>query len=693
MNELTPSQIGVSLALEAHRRGFLDDPTLQRVLTYYSTEGSRHEPPDQLLKRLGGLDDGQLRVVLESGQRLVGVSRPTPADAGRPFGTRLTLFERLGAGAMGTVFRAHDRVLQRDVAVKVLKLDDVEDPARRALRLRRFEREAQVMARLRHPAIVGVYDADVTKEGEPYLVMELVTGESLARTLRDRAPLDPILVARWGLSIAQALQVCHDAGVIHRDVKPANVLIDADGQARLTDFGVAHDDEARTRLTVDQGAIGTLAYMAPEQLSGRAADARTDVYALGVTLHEALTASSLFVAPHPAVMLRMILETVPRGVRASRPECPAELERVVLRCLAKSPDDRYATAGQLAHDLARVVSGTPIGGRQKARGKRPYSAGLALVIGLAGLSGGAASIALRRAEQGAAPDDHVDPAAAAPTGSASAPGPGPGSEPRADTSPRPPPATIGAVVDLGDGQGVTQQGGVPLVWVPAGTSIQGAPLGVARTKLDPARRTVRFERGFWIGRTEVTRAEYGRYCAATGTSLPRGGLPLGGVEQVPRDDQPVVHVDWSSAAAFAAWVGGRLPTADEWEYAARGVDGRPWPWGSGWSSDVRRANISDAALGRALGTEPALDEVIWRLDDGFPGLAPVGSYPDGRSPFGCLDMVGNVSEWLSDRDPEGKALVLGGSFQLSDWGARPWARFAVPPAAYGNVGLRVLVDP
>jgi len=692
VKELTPSQIGVSLALEAHRRGFLDDPTLQEILTYCSSEASHLEPPDRILVRLGRLTDGQLRVVLETGRRLTGVPQPPAVESGRSFGSRLTLFERLGAGAMGTVFRAHDRVLQRAVAVKVLKLDDVDDPARRTMRLRRFEREAQVMARVRHPSVVGVYDAGVTQEGEPYLVMELVSGESLAKALKERAPLDPILVARWGLSLAEAVEACHVAGVIHRDIKPANVLIDTEGQARLTDFGVAHDDEARTRLTADHGAIGTLAYMAPEQLSGGTADRRTDIYALGATLHEALTASTLFAAPHPAVLLRMILEAKPQDVRATRPECPVELEAVVLKCLAKSPDDRYASAGHLARDLARVVAGAPVAGRSRARTRRSPLVKWGAVLGLAVLAGGAASIALRRTDQdGQAAPSLPELSSIAPAATTSGPGPAP-ADPVTDVPTPQALPTSDVVEDLGDGRGVTRRGGVPLVWVPAGTASQGAPVGVALTKLDPARRTVHFEKGFWIGRTEVTRAEYARYCAATGTSLPSRGVHVGKVEQALADDQPVVQVDWSAATAYAAWVGGRLPTADEWEYAARGVDGRPWPWGSGWSNDVRRANVSDSAYGRALGSEPPLDEIVRRLDDGFPALAPVGSFPEGRSPFGCLDMIGNVSEWLSDRDPAGKPLVLGGSWQLSDWGARPWARFGVNDATYENVGLRVVVD-
>ncbi|MCW8139622.1 MAG: serine/threonine protein kinase, partial [Planctomycetota bacterium] len=336
---------GVSLALEAHRRGLLDDRVLDAILQYYDAEGAVEPfPPAEVLERLGGLTAAQVR-------ELLGAPARTPSDVqGQRFGDRLTLLEPLGAGGMGMVYRAYDRVLKRAVAVKRLRTDHL-DKAGAGRVLARFEREAMAMARVRHPACVQIFDAGLTPAGEPYLVMELVTGRSLREVIEDdraRAGLEARRVAQWGAALADALQACHDVGLIHRDVKPANILLDAAGNPRLTDFGVALDDQARTRLTADRGMVGTLAYMSPEQAMCGAVDARSDVYALGATLYEVLTGSPPFDGPGAAFLLRQVLSEEPAPVRRRSPATPADLETIVHTCLAKSVADRYATAQALA---------------------------------------------------------------------------------------------------------------------------------------------------------------------------------------------------------------------------------------------------------------------------------------------------------------------------------------------------------
>jgi formylglycine-generating enzyme required for sulfatase activity/tRNA A-37 threonylcarbamoyl transferase component Bud32 len=684
------TQVGVSLAIEANRLRMLSDATLQSVLDYYSAT-AEHDPPDVVLRRVGRLNDEQVRRVMEVCRGLVQLP-PDRSKPGRPFGSRLTLYERLGSGAMGTVYRAYDSVLRRDVAVKVMKVPEADESVRK-LRTQRFQREAQVMARIQHPAIVGVYDAGVQVTGEDeefYLVMELVSGKSLSELIRTNQRMEVAGVARVGLAIAQGLEACHAAGVIHRDVKPANVLVNAAGNARLTDFGVAHDDDhSATKLTMENGAIGTLAYMSPEQLCGRPADARTDIYALGVTLHEALTGMTLFGGQNAVVLMKQIMEDEPERVSKTRSDCPAALEAVILKCLAKSPANRYVTAADLARDLEGVLAGvqTRTDPRTRTRRRRspwPMTTALVALAGVLALAIAAASRWLPGTEQSA-----QDTATTAIPGSVSAP------EVPVPASVAPPPApvpTMEVVSVTGEGRAVTTRGGVELVWVPAGVGILGAPVGLRRTKLEPPQRPVRFDRGFWIGRLEVTRAEYARYCSATAATMPDERIKVGRTEYPLRDDEPVVSVSHEEAAAFCRWAGGRLPTADEWEYAARGSDGRPWPWGVDWPKEGLVANIRDATYGHALGEEKPTDPITWEVVDGFVGLSAAGSFPLGASPFGCLDMIGNAHEWLTGEDDEKRPLALGGCWTFPVWGARPWLRMGLADARYTGAGMRLVVD-
>lgn len=353
---------GIHLALEAHRRGLLDEAALDLVLRYYDAEGARDPAPaEDVLVRLGGVDPASVVGLLTA----AGLAPAAPARADLPFvSPRLTLTERLGAGAMGAVYRAHDRVLGRDVAVKVVHPERLAGSEATRL-LARFAREAKAMARVRHPAVVPLHDAGLDPAGRPYLVMEYVAGQSLARMLEE--PRDWREVVAWGRTLAEALQACHDIGVIHRDVKPGNILIDDRRRPHLTDFGVALDAAAQTRLTADRGGmVGTLAYMAPEQITGQGADGRADVYALGATLFEALTGTPPFDGP-AVVLLRRALEGEAPPLRGLRPDLPEDLDTVVATCLARSPTERYATAQALALDLARVLADDPVVARRPGR--------------------------------------------------------------------------------------------------------------------------------------------------------------------------------------------------------------------------------------------------------------------------------------------------------------------------------------
>ncbi|MCI0340794.1 MAG: bifunctional serine/threonine-protein kinase/formylglycine-generating enzyme family protein [Planctomycetales bacterium] len=303
----------------------------------------------------------------------------------------------LGAGGMARVYRARDTDLRRDVALKVLEPGS--PPEYRV----RFVREGRTGARLRHPGIVAVHAAGEA-DGHAYIVQELVEGETLAEAL-GREPLPPSRAARLVEKVARALAYAHGEGVIHRDVKPGNILLDADAEPHLADFGLARTVEASAALSQSGVAIGTPNYMAPEQAEGRVGvvDARTDVWACGVVLYECLAAAPPFEGGPQGVMEAIVWKD-PVPLRKRAPGVPPGLEAIVGRCLEKDPARRYPGAGALAEDLARFLAGRPVEARFASRLERlrrqvrrnpvPYAAGslagllllaLGAVIGLGAL--------------------------------------------------------------------------------------------------------------------------------------------------------------------------------------------------------------------------------------------------------------------------------------------------------------------
>ncbi len=269
---------------------------------------------------------------------------------------RYQVLRCLGEGGMGSVFLAQDRQLGRKVALKLMHTTLQSERQRR-----RFQREAAVMARIDHPACVEVYDVGVTGRGEPFLVMEYVEGRNLQEVLRQEGPPEQRRVARWGRDLAEALEACHKEGVLHRDVKPSNILLTPEGNVRLTDFGVAHDAQAHTQLT--QGAVGTLLYMAPELLDGAAPTSASEVYALGATLYELLSGGPPFPGPSHLELLRQVAGTepptlVPIGVHP-------DLDQILLKCLAKDPQERYDSAREAGLDFGRLLAGAAVVARPR----------------------------------------------------------------------------------------------------------------------------------------------------------------------------------------------------------------------------------------------------------------------------------------------------------------------------------------
>jgi serine/threonine protein kinase len=252
---------------------------------------------------------------------------------------RYELLTRLGRGGMGQVWESRDLLLGRKVAIKTIHLESQDDlsPADR------FRREAVATAALNHPSIVTVHDTGV-EDGTAFLVMELVGGQDLARTLRERGALPLAEVARIGGSVAAALTAAHAIGVVHRDIKPANVLLDGD-RVKVVDFGIAMlTRSASTSLTAPGTALGTAEYMSPEQATSGPITPASDVYSLGCLLTALLTGRPPFTGEHPLAVLNRQVQADPDPLRLARPDAPAELEHLVATMLAKDPASRPSAA-------------------------------------------------------------------------------------------------------------------------------------------------------------------------------------------------------------------------------------------------------------------------------------------------------------------------------------------------------------
>jgi eukaryotic-like serine/threonine-protein kinase len=265
---------------------------------------------------------------------------------------RYRVIRKLGTGGMANVYLAEDEELGRRVAIKILDDRHCADEQF----VERFRREANAAAALSHPNIVSIYDRGAT-DGTYYIAMEYVEGQTLKEVVRQGVPSVRTAIA-YVRQILAALRVAHHRGLVHRDIKPHNIILDAEGRAKVTDFGIARS--GASQMTEAGSIIGTAQYLSPEQAKGAPVDERSDLYSLGIVLYELLTGTVPFTGTTPLEIAMKHLSQVPEPPSRRRPDLPPELDKVALRALAKDPDDRYQTAEEMEGDLGRVERGLSV---------------------------------------------------------------------------------------------------------------------------------------------------------------------------------------------------------------------------------------------------------------------------------------------------------------------------------------------
>src|ERR671917_2800641 len=270
---------------------------------------------------------------------------------------RYRLVKPLGSGGMADVFLAHDDILDRDVALKVMSTRYASDEEF----VERFKREAQSAAALSHANIVSIFDRGEAEDGTYYIAMEYLPGGTLKDRIMRKGALPARPAAAVALQIAEALRVAHDRGVIHRDIKPHNILITESGDVKVTDFGIARAASSST-MTRTGSILGTAHYISPEQAMGEPVGPASDLYSLGVVLYEMLTGVLPFDADTPLAIAMKHVNGYVRQPKDINPSVPDGINAITLRLLAKNPEDRYASDSELIEDLERVSAGLdPIG--------------------------------------------------------------------------------------------------------------------------------------------------------------------------------------------------------------------------------------------------------------------------------------------------------------------------------------------
>jgi len=593
-------------------------------------------------------------------------------------GSKYQILCRLGGGGMSQVYLARHRFHGGLVAIKVLAEHLAQDPSI----VMRFQREARMTASLgNHPNIVPVFDIG-EGNGLYFLVMQFIPGEDLAHFLKREGRLAVPQAANVIAQVAEALSCAEARRIVHRDLKPGNMLLDENGRIKLLDFGISRIADLSDGLTRPGESMGTPYYMSPEQIRGETCDIRSDLYSLGIVFFELLTGKRPFEMESAIGVQMAHLNTMPPSLLEFDPALPAECDTILQKLIAKRPEDRYQNSAELLSILV-------------ARGASPNAGELRPEVepGLGEL--------IARAEQlplDAPTTSATTPASVARVAEQKGTSTGAVTYPSAQSSqpliaevPGPQPAAS-ASGPVASGSNRRRRMGITALVLLCLT-------GVAVWLLQPAKENrakkhpqagqgdlvpvysdehghmvlvpegkFKFNSGigdpdhtislpaFYVDETEVNNAEYRRFCEATGHAPPVSP------DYASHPYHPVSNVSYEDAAAYAAWAGRRLPTEEEWEKAARGTDGRRYPWGNDEWAD----NVPDK-------------------------LQPVISEPLRKSPYGAYNMAGNVWEWTAtpyaptSTDIDGMRRLLKGQSFSPDWRTIKGGSFAPGPKDGFNV--------
>lgn len=563
---------------------------------------------------------------------------------------------------MGVVYRAEDDAIGREIAVKVVRLDQFSSADEKAQLRVRLMREARAAGILNHPGIVTVYQLG-DHDDIVYVAMEFVEGRSLEKIMSAGVQLEPPRIISILRQIAAALDYAHAAGIVHRDIKPANILVRRDGSAKVSDFGIAKI--ASQKFTQTGMVLGTPAYMSPEQIMAAQVDGRADQFSLAVMAFQMLSGRQPFRAESSAGLLIQIVQNEPPPLHVLDGRYPPEASAVLGRALSKKPQDRFPSCMTFVDTLWAACAKTspapaPPAGMETpqpgpVRGNGPASrprvrmwiaVAAVMLISILGLFAWVKSRA-SMPEQPAVNSQPVRTQAGQPATQ---------TEPQAAQRRDEAPAAVR----------VNPLDGLEYVRIPAGSFQMGCAAGETPCKADARPlREVTIGRDFYISKTEVTVDAYGKIAVIRETGK-----------------YPMSRVSWQEANKFCGLAGGRLPTEAEWEYAARG-----------------------GAAGQPAGT---LDGSAWYQSNSGGAAREVGvKQPNG---FGLYDTLGNVWEWVSDAysasyyrigpalDPAGPAggsqrVVRGGAFSTPEGYVSLSARFAFPPSIRdATIGFRCVLN-
>jgi serine/threonine protein kinase len=510
------------------------------------------------------------------------------------------LQEFLGGG-MSHVYRSRDTVIGRTVAVKILTEAGCQDAEAKA----RFLAEAQMAGNISHDNIISIYDFGQDEKGHPFMVMEFLRGEDLRHAIKNGHTGDLRDKLRIALQIARALEYIHSQKIVHRDIKPENIHVNPAGVVKLMDFGIAKTEGlAMTRAGY---VLGTPYYMSPEQVTGQNITNQVDVYAFGVLLFELLSGLKPISGDTVERIFFSILNEPLKLEPLYQAGVPQAVCDLVAKCTAKNPADRPQGFTPVCASLEQMIAAPDA--RTEVMPERRAPA----------------------AQPPPAPQPQATPPAQAPPQAR---------PPRSPTSPRDwrIPALGAAVLIVGvalffalrphpaagntSGAGAATGATSPVDSTPDAKTLSTSTgemilIPAGDFEFGKAKQHVSLP-AFYIDKTEVSNRAYAEFCQATGHLVP-DDFPEG------QPDYPVVNVTIVDAHAFANWAGKRLPTAKEWEKAARGQDGRAFPWGN--QADPARANLKAKQA------------------------QPVNAYPEGASPYGVLQMVGNVWELIEQLSP------------------------------------------